>query len=254
MSATEMDQLTTPAQPEAPADLQPADEAYSPPPSALRRPGTPSAWAPMFQRQRRWWTIALAAALAVSAGGIGLLYADDTTNQATIHQLTTQNEQLQGHGQLLQSELDKTNANLTATLGELAQTKAELDHPTLTIWNVPQQIKGPTWWLVGGIPDTFTYHLHATSTAPMSVSILTLDDYAAAAQCIANGGYANYCMHHSGSVIGWMNKTAVDYDFHLAEGCADYVSVFTSSTTVTVHPNVSVTYAPATSTTGACAS
>jgi len=98
MTATEMDQLTTPAQPEAPADLQPADEAYSPPPPALRRTGTPSAWAPMFQRQRRWWTIALVAALAVSAGGIGLLYADDTTNQATIHQLTTQNEQLQGDG------------------------------------------------------------------------------------------------------------------------------------------------------------
>ena len=253
MTPTEMDQLTTPAEPAGllPADLEPP-ETYSPPP-APRRTQPLSAWAPMFERQRRWWTIALAGTLLISAFGIGLLYVDDTNNQATIKLLTTQNEQLRGHGQLLQDELNRTNANLTATLGELASTKAELEHPTLTIWNVPQQIKGPTWWLVGGIPDMFTYHLHATSTGPMSVSILTLDDYAAAAQCIANGGLANYCMHHSGSVVGWMNKTAVDYDFHLAEGCADYVSVFTSSTTVTVHPNVSVTYAPSNSTTGACA-
>ena len=254
MTPTEMDQLTTPAEPIAApdADLLPP-EPYSAPPAPRRsRPG--SAWTPMFQHQRRWWTLALAATLLISALGLGLVYVDDTNNQATIRALTTQNEQLQGHSQLLQDELTKTNANLTATLGDLAQTKAELEHPTLTIWNVPQQIKGPTWWLVGGVPDTFTYHLHATSTGAMSVSILTLDDYAAAVQCIDNGGYANYCMHHSGSVVGWMNKTAVDYDFHLAEGCADYVSVFTSSTTVTVHPDVSVTYSPASSTTGACAS
>jgi outer membrane murein-binding lipoprotein Lpp len=251
MSATEMDQLTTPAQPDAPADLQPA-EAYSPPP-ALRRPGAPSAWAPMFQRQRRWWTIALVAAVLVSLAGVGVLYADDTTNQATIHQLTTQNEQLQGHGQLLQSELDKTNANLTATLGELAQTKAELDHPTLTIWNVPQQIKGPTWWLVGGIPDTFTYHLVATSTGPMSVSILTLDQFAAATDCVHAGrGPTNYCMHHSGVVWSQLDVTSVNYDFHLAEGCADYLAVFTAASKVTVTPNVSVTYQPATNATGAC--
>lgn len=253
MTPTDMDQLTTPADPAGAADaaVEPP-EPYSPPP-ATRRTQPGSAWVPLFQPQRRWWTVALAASLLISAFGIGLLYVDDTNNQATVRLLTTQNEQLQGHGQLLQSELDKTNANLTATLGELASTKAELEHPSLVIWNVPQTIKGPTWWLVGGVPDTFTYHLHATSTGPMSVSILTLDDYAAAAQCIANGGYANYCMHHSGSVIGWMSKTAVDYDFHLAEGCADYVSVFTSNTTVTVHPNVSVTYNPASTTTGACA-
>jgi hypothetical protein len=47
--------------------------------------------------------------------------------------------------------------------------------------------------------------------------------------------------------------TTVNYDFHLAEGCADYVAVFTAATPITVTPNVSVTYNPATSATGDCA-
>ena len=252
MTPTEMDQLTTPTQQAelAPADLAP--ETFSPPPAT--RPGrAPSAWVPMFRmRERRWWTIALAATLLVSAFGIGLLYVDDTTNQATIRSLTTENEQQSGRIQILQDQLGTTEQNLTASLGELARTKSELEHPTLVIWTLPQQIKGANSWLQGNIPDTFTYHLHVTSTGPMSVSILTLENYANATACMDQGGSANYCLHHSGSVIGWLNKTSIDYDFHMAEGCADYVSVFTSSTTITVKPNVSVTYNPASKPTGAC--
>ena len=248
MGPTEMEQITTPGQNspvEAPA------ETYSPPP--VVRPAR-SAWAPRVEsRERRWWTIALAATLLVSAIGIGLLYADDTGNQATIRSLTTQNESLTGRNQILQDQLNTSQANLTATLGELAKTKADLEHPTLTIWNTPQQIKGSSWYLAGGIPDTFTYHLRATSTGPMSVSILTLEQWAAANGCVDAGrGTTNYCMHHSGAVVSWLSVTSVSYDFHLAEGCADYVAVFTSASSITVRPNVSVTYNPASSATGAC--
>ena len=132
---------------------------------------------------------------------------------------------------------------------------AELAHPRLVLWNFPQQIKDNTWYLAGGVPDTFTYHLQATSNGPMLVSILTLEDFAKALQCVDfGGGVTNYCMHHSGTPAnGWLNVTSVNYDFHLAEGCADYVVVFTAPSAVTVTPNVSVTYNPATSLTGACA-
>jgi hypothetical protein len=61
-------------------------------------------------------------------------------------------------------------------------------------------------------------------------------------------------MHHTGTpVISWLGVTAVDYDFHGAEGCADYVVVFTSASDITVTPNVSVTYNPAPASTGSCA-
>jgi cell division protein FtsB len=243
MSPTDMEQITRPAEPER---LAPAP-SYSP---ALG----PSPWMAIFQsRERRWWTIALTATLLITAFGIGVLYVDDQNNQAAIHSLTLQNESLNGRNQILNDQLKTTQTNLTATLGELAKTKAELEHPHLTIWNVPQQLKGPSWYLAGGIPDTFTYHLQASSTGPMSVSILTLEQWAKATACVDAGvNYTNYCMHHSGSVVGWLNVTSVSYDFHLAEGCADYISVFTAASPVTVTPNVSVTYAPATSATGAC--
>jgi hypothetical protein len=204
---------------------------------------------------RRLWTAALAAALLLTAAGLGLLYVDDTNYQNAARNLTNQNESLTGRNQILDDQLKSTQTNLTATLGELAATKAALEHPHLTIWNVPQQLKGSSWYLAGGIPDTFTYHLEATSTGPMSISILTFEDWAKANECIANGfANTNYCMHHNGAVQSWFNVTSVKYDFHLAEGCADYMTVFTSASTIKITPNVSVTYKPATSPTGACTS
>jgi hypothetical protein len=148
-----------------------------------------------------------------------------------------------------------TQTNLTATLGELATVRAELEHPTVTIWNVPQVIPDSGYYLAGGAPDTFTYHLVATSNGPMSISILKLEDFHKALDCVqAGAGPTNYCMHHSGQPVkSFINVTTVNYDFHLAEGCADYVVVFTAASRVTVTPNVSVTYNPAPNATGSCA-
>jgi hypothetical protein len=244
-----MDQLTTPAEPE-----EAAPEPYSPAP-APPRSRIPSAWAPVFQnRERRWWTIALAVTLLITSAGIGILYVDDSNNQATIRALTTENESLKGHSQLLQNELNTTQTNLTATLQELATTKAQLEHPNLGIWNVSQTINGPSWYLAAGVPDTFTYHLKVTSSGPISVSILTLEQWAKAIECVDNGvGSTHYCMHHSGTVRSWLGVTSVNFDFHDAEGCADYMAVMTAPAKVTVMPDVSVTYNPAARATGSCA-
>jgi len=203
----------------------------------------------------RMWTAALAGALLFTAGGLALLYLDDTTFQNTATQVNGQNKALQAQNKSLATQLATTQTNLTATLGELATVKAELEHPTLTIWNVPQVLKDSGWYLAGGIPDTFTYHLKATSNGPMTVSIMTLKQWGKAVECVDNGvANTNYCMQHSGTEITWPNVTSVDYDFHKAEGCASYLSVFTTSgTNVTVTPNVSVSYKPAPTSTGDCA-
>lgn len=228
-------------------------EHVTPPPAVPRAAG--SQWLPaLANRERRRWLAALAGTVLLAAIGLGVVYADDTANQASIRSLTSQNEQLNGRAQFLQGELTATQANLTATLAKLADTQAQLAHPHLGIWNVSQKISGPYSYLAGTIPDTFTYHLHVTSTGPMSVSILTLEQWAKAIECFDNGrGSVHYCMHNSGTVLSWLGVTKVDYDFHLAEGCADYMAVFTSASTVTVRPDVSVTYNPASSSTGACA-
>lgn len=248
MTRTEMDQLTSPTEPaEVPA------ETYSPP-AAPRPPRLPSSWAPVFpSRERRWWTIALAATLLLSATGIGLLYVDDSNNQATIRSLTSQNESLKGRNQILQDQLNTAQTNLTATLKQLADTKAELEHPTLGIWTVPQTLNGPTYYLAAGIPDTFTYHLKLSSNGPMNVSIVTIEQWAKAIECVDNGaGNTNYCMHHSGAVQSWLGVTSVNYDFHLAEGCAAYMTVITAGSKVTVTPDVRVSYNPAPNATGVC--
>jgi hypothetical protein len=248
MTPTEMDQLATPAEP-----AEAAEEPYSPPP-APRPPRLPSAWGQAFpSRERRWWTIALAATLLLSATGIGLLYVDDSNNQATIRSLANENQSLKGRNQILQDQLGTTQTNLTATLKELASTKAELAHPTLGIWNVQQTIDGPTIYLAAGIPDTFTYHLKLSASGPVNVSILTIEQWADAVACVDNGaGNTNYCMHHRGTFHSWLGVTSVNYDFHEAEGCAAYMAVITAGSKATVTPDVSVTYNPASQATGTC--
>ncbi|HKW72484.1 MAG TPA: hypothetical protein VJQ08_06635, partial [Candidatus Dormibacteraeota bacterium] len=226
MTATDLDEVTTaPAEPVAPL-----------PPAPLAR--SPSAWLPALPSSRqRLWTLALGAALLFTVFGLGVVYVDDSNNQASVRSLTLQTESLTGRNQILNDQLKTTQTNLTATLGELAQTKAALEHPHLTIWNVSQHLKDADSYLAGGIPDTFTYHLQATSSGPMSVSILTLEQWASAIDCVNLGrGRTNYCMHHSGTVWSQLSTTSVNYDFHQAEGCADYIAVFTSASAVTVTP------------------
>jgi hypothetical protein len=59
-------------------------------------------------------------------------------------------------------------------------------------------------------------------------------------------------MHRNGSDVGWLSTTSVNYDFHDAEGCAAYMLVITSNRSITVTPDVSVTYNPASAATGSC--
>lgn len=243
------EQLTT----SAAATLEPAPPPPAPtyPPPFVYR--APSAWSTPRDPMRRLWTATLAFALLVAVGGLGFLYIDDSNNQNAARALRGENQNLKSDNQTLKTQLATTQSNLTATLGELATTRAQLEHPHLVIWNVQQQLKGPAWYLAGGVPDTFTYHLVATSSGPMSVSILTLEQWAKAIQCVDNGvANTHYCMHHSGAFRSWLGVTSVNYDFHGAEGCADYLAVFTAATPVTVTPNVSVTYNPASNSTGSC--
>jgi hypothetical protein len=209
--------------------------------------------APILTRQRVW-VASLAAALLVTAGGLALLYNDDTGYQNLDRSLTNENVSLTGRNLLLQGQLTTTQGSLADANTQLAAAAAELKHPHLGIWNVAQQVSGPTYYLAAGVPDTFTYNLHLTSGGPMNVSIVSFEQFKAAVLCVENGvANTNWCMHHNGSAIGWSNQTTINYDFHDAEGCAAYMLVITAPSQVTVTPDVSVTYNPAQHATGACA-
>lgn len=213
-------------------------------------PLSPQPWQPAPPRRNRLWYASLLLAVIVTLGGLGLLYQDDVNWQRQSGDLSRQNAAL--HEQLLTSQ-----SNLTTARQTIQDLKTEAKHPSLGIWNVQQRIDGPDYYLAGGVPDTFTYHLHATSSGAMSVSIVTFEQFAAATECVHSGaGDTNTCMHRplakNGIANTWLNTRQVDYDFHLGEGCADYLVVFTAAGVVTVTPNVSVTYNPAPTFTGSC--
>ncbi len=231
--------------------LQPAPDYSRPAEVVPFRSVRTSVYVP---RERRLWTAALAAALLITAGGLGILYVDDTNYQNADRALTLQNEELTGKSQNLQTALATTQVKLTASQNQVSDLTAKLAHPTLGIWNVPQTITNSTYYLAAGVPDTFTYHLKLTSTGPMSVSILSIKQFGLAVMCVQNtGASTNYCMHHQGSAVGWLGVTSVNYDFHEAEGCAAYIAVITAANQVVVTPDVSVTYNPASAATGTCA-
>ena len=225
-----------------PAPVEPPAWPSEPPPAP------PPPVRPPARRTRFLWYAALLLAVVVTLGGFGLLYADDLSWQRQTHDLARQNA-------TLSKALLTSQTSLSDTQKQVTDLQAELQHPHLGIWNVQQKIDGADWYLAGGVPDTFTYHLNATATGPMSVSVLTFEQFASAIECIDNGGgNTNYCMHHSrkGTVKSWINVNSVSYDFHLAEGCANYMVVFTAANPVTVTPDVSVTYNPAATFTGDC--
>jgi hypothetical protein len=236
---------------ESTTDPQGAPPADAPTPSAVELASPVGHRTSTWQR---WWTAALALVVLVTAGGFALVYNDDQTSQKANQALTTQNESLQGQNLGLQGQLSAMQTNLAKAQTDLATAQSALMHPVLEIWNVSQTVQGPSYYLAAGIPDTFTYHLQLTSTGPMNVSIVSFDQFSAAIRCFDNGrGDANWCMHHSGAVIGWPLVRSVNYDFHLAEGCAAYMVVITAPNKITVQPTVSVTYNPAPHATGTCA-
>jgi len=246
MSSTHVD--TTPATDEG--TLQPP-EPYSPP--TANAPFSSVRASVYVPRERRLWTAALAAALLVTAGGLGFLAVDDTNSQSAIRSLTIANESLTGRNQNLQDALTITHNQLTASQGQVDSLSTELKHPTLGVWNVPVQLHNSNEYLSSTVPDTFTYHLKLTSSGPMSVSILSTTQFRDALLCVYNGrGNTDYCMNHSGAAYGVLGVTSVNYDFNLAEGCAAYLAIITAAGPVTITPDVSVTYNPASAATGAC--
>jgi hypothetical protein len=200
------------------------------------------------------WTAALVLAVLVTAGGLALLYNDNLDLQNQARSLTNDNESLQGQILGIQGELTATKGGLSKAEADLAAVRAELAHPHLGIWNVRQSLQGPSYYLAAGVPDTFTYHLRLTSSGAMNVSILSFDQFSAAVTCIENlVGNTDWCMHHSGAANSWLGVRSVNTDFHLAEGCAAYMAVITAPGKVTITPDVSVTYNPASHATGTCA-
>jgi hypothetical protein len=195
--------------------------------------------------------LVIALGLLLAATWIGGGYAlynvirdDDAWSRKAAAEAVQLNDASRKYAQI-QADKARVDTQLKAAQGDLL-------HPTLSIWNVSEPISGPSVYLSGGMPDTFTYHLKFTADAPVTVTYMTSRQFASAIQCVDSGrGDTHSCFSKTGR--GWYDVTTLAVDIHDAEGCADYLVIFTAARATTVHPDVSVTYNPATAPTGACA-
>jgi hypothetical protein len=192
--------------------------------------------------------------IAAVAGGIGLaiVYQSDRNHE----------EQLSA----ARAELDRLNSQLRSLQTQNTDLAYKAEHPTLGTWNDcggSCTIEANAY-RVGVVPDTFTSHIAYTSDYAVDVAVLSLTEYETFKGCPTNHYSTSpqfslmascLALATSNPASQFRSGTSVSFDFHDAEGCASYVMVMVSNTrnTATLHPNVTVTYNPASHPTGVCA-
>lgn len=128
--------------------------------------------------------------------------------------------------------------------------KTTLAAPKLSIWNScggPCTV-GPDRVRVGGVPDTFEFHVSYTATVPVALYFMTFHQWTQYDSC----GFQLSCV--VGSYDSYPANTSRDITFTKATGCAGYVFVLSATTNGTITPNVEATYRPADHPTGVCSS
>ena len=199
-------------------------------------------------RGRRARLAIVAVALLGIGGGTGVAFENAQwapRYERTAHNLVVAQKDASDFQRLAtngQFELDMLNKRIADTVGDL-------DHPNFVLWNSCSAAGPdagcplrPGYEYVGGIPDTFTYYVHFHSTVPVTVEILSTQNFVCweTHACVWRG-------------VGWDHQMQVNGVFHDAEGCAGYIVVFVSDHAGTLYPNVTVSRNPAAYPTGVCA-
>ncbi len=206
-------------------------------------------------------TVILGSALALTYLQYASVASQNSDLQSRLAQLQseagsyhTQLQNSQNQNSHLQSEVSQLQSQNTYLTNEVQSLNLQPAHPTLTIWTScgnPCSLT-PSSWLAGGVPDTFTYDLSYTADVSVGVYLLSLPQYVQFANCsAANAGSNISCV--SGNYYYYSPTTSLNGVFHLAEGCAGYVAIYYSDSSGVMYPDVSVTYNPASSSTGVCA-
>lgn len=134
--------------------------------------------------------------------------------------------------------------NISILDGHLLRTYVYLinDSPAFVIWNTPTYLYSNSY-LFFSFPDTFAVHMQLSSSSPLTVYVMTTEQFIEYAK---SGIPVSYVEKFSGQHI--------DFWFNLSTGCAGYVGIITSVSSTTVYPNETAVYMPASHPTGACAS
>lgn len=175
-------------------------------------------------------TIALQSAEVVGLG------TEVTVLNGTVATLQQKTSDQQATIASLDADLSLAQGTIQMQNLKIASLDAQLNHPTLVIWNVAQTIdKG--YFLYEGVPDTFDYHDSWTSSADITVYYFTDVQF--------SQWYTGGLSSVQGSYVSYGPTTSQSDLFTQAEGCGGFVAVYVPTTSATIYPNVSVTYNPA---------
>lgn len=190
----------------------------------------------------------------------GNLNSQITSDKNQISSLNSQMSSLQSQNSNLQNQISNLQSQNYDLQNEIANLQLQTDTIyacgntngcTLTIWTACGSngnacpISSSNYYSEG-VPDTFDFITQFTSTIPVTVYFLSLDQFVQFYGC---GSIS--CVY--GQYQYFPATTSLNGKFTLAEGCGGYIAVFQSSTSGYMYPDISITFNPASSSTGVCA-
>ncbi|MGI0069747.1 MAG: hypothetical protein ACREAN_05770 [Nitrosopumilaceae archaeon] len=172
--------------------------------------------------------------------------------QSNITNLESENSNLQSQNSNLSNQITSDENQIISLQSQVSNLQNELgtggtNH--FSMWSGAKyaaQFTGSNYYSEN-VPDTFDYYDSWTSTVPVIVYYLTQQQFVQFVNC----GDSISCV--AGQYQYEPSATSANYEFTLAEGCGGYIAVYTASSAGTLTPNISVTYNPASSSTGVCA-
>ena len=168
-----------------------------------------------------------------------------STDQVTILNDQSQLSSLQSENTNLQNQLANIKIQTNTVYGCGSGSGC-----TLTIWTVCNDKSAcpisSTSYYSETVPDTFDFYADFTSTVPVTAYFLSFTQYTQFYGC---GSIT--CV--SGSYQYFPATTSLNGKFTLAEGCGGYIAVFQASESGYLYPDVSITFNPASNSTGVCA-
>jgi hypothetical protein len=210
---------------------------------------------PQAGRPRRRRPILVAAAVVagmMAATGAGAFLGDrnaDREWQPRYKEAVTESAHWKSESKEWQRSSKHFRGELRSLRKQVVASVGDIDSPHFSLWNSCSAAGPdagcpltPGQEYVGGVPDTFTYHVSFRSTVPVTVWIMSTSNFICweTRQC-------------PWRAWGWEDRTNLEGGiFHDAEGCAGYIAVFFSEQAGTLYPDVSVTRHPAAQSTGAC--
>lgn len=192
--------------------------------------------------------VIVAMIVGATVAGLGLWAdAQRARDQANSQQALAARERHRADKATQQAVQLQTQVNALTAQNKDLNTK--LANPTLSIWNscdTPCSV-GPSKVRVGGVPDTFQFHVVYTSDVPVSLYFFTFHQWTEYDSC----GFQLNCV--TGSYTAYRATTSRNITFNESTGCAGYLFVLAASANGTIKPDVSATYKPADHPTGVCA-